>query len=317
VIVGTLICSVLELDVRTRDPLGGTSSRSTLDDRGGPAGEGPGGGAEADPYHRRGSPRYAPDVEPFPFRSALVTGASSGIGEAMAVALAEAGVTTFVAARRRDRLDALAAAHRGVRPVTADLLDPNDLRRVTDLITEYDIDLVVNNAGFGTTGRFDRLDPDRLEREIRLNVTALTRLSHAALAVMIPRRRGWLLNVSSVASFQPAPRLAVYAATKAYVTSLSESLHEEAKPSGVHVTALCPGLTKTEFQTVSNTSSYADRFPDAAWTDPDLVVRTGLSAVVANRALAVPGLQYRAMSAVVNVTPRWVKRLVSAKVQRG
>ena len=133
---------------------------------------------------------------------------------------------------------------------------------------------------------------------------------------MIPRRRGWLLNVSSVASFQPAPQLAVYAATKAYVTSLTESLHEEARGAGVHVTALCPGLTKTEFQRVSNTEQYADDFPSFVWTSPIQVVRTGLNDVIANRTLSVPGVQYRAMTAAANVTPRWVKRRISALVQR-
>ena len=102
------------------------------------------------------------------------------------------------------------------------------------------IDLLVNNAGFGTSGAFHELDPDRLDDEIAVNVRALTRLSRAALGVMVPRGRGFLLNVSSVASFQPAPRLAVYAATKAYVTNLTESLHEEMRGTGVHVTALCP-----------------------------------------------------------------------------
>ncbi len=134
---------------------------------------------------------------------------------------------------------------------------------------------------------------------------------------MMPRRRGWLLNVSSIASFQPAPHLAVYAATKAYVTSLTESLHEEAKPHGVHVTALCPGLTRTEFQSVSNTEQYADNFPNIAWTSPDQVADEGLDGVVANHALAVPGIQYKLMTAATSVTPRWLRRRVSSMVQRG
>jgi short-subunit dehydrogenase len=134
---------------------------------------------------------------------------------------------------------------------------------------------------------------------------------------MVPRGRGWLLNLSSVASFQPAPQLAVYAATKAYVTSLTESLHEEVKSHGVHVTALCPGLTKTEFQSVSNTERYAHDFPAIAWTSPDQVVDEGLDAVIANRTIAVPGVQYKLMSAAANVTPRWMRRRLSAMVQRG
>jgi uncharacterized protein len=254
----------------------------------------------------------------YPFRTALVTGASSGIGEVIASMLAEAGVATVVVARRADRLHAFADRYPGTEVVVADLNDPAGLDRVAERIADptRPIDLLVNNAGFGSSGMFHELDPDRLDLEIGLNVAALTRLSHAALAAMVPRRRGWLLNVSSIAGFQPAPRLAVYAATKAYVTSLTESLHEEVGDAGVHVTALCPGLTKTEFQSVSNTANYADRFPGLVWTGPEQVARTGLDGVVANRTIAVPGLQYQVMSTVTNMTPRWLRRRVSSLVQR-
>jgi uncharacterized protein len=259
----------------------------------------------------------------YPFSSALVTGASSGIGEVMVGLLAEAGVPTVAVARRRDRLDALAGRHDGlVEVLVADLVAADGQRAVAERLAGDDrstggpIDLVVNNAGFGTNGSFHELDPDRLADEIELNVAALTRLSHAALAAMIGRRRGWLLNVSSVASFQPAPQLAVYAATKAYVTSLSESLHEEAKPHGVHVTALCPGLTKTEFQRVSNTERYADQFPGIAWTSPQQVAETGLRDVAANKAVSIPGVQYQAISAITNSLPRGLRRWASARVQR-
>lgn len=255
----------------------------------------------------------------YPFRTALVTGASSGIGEVMATMLAEAGVATTVVARRADRLHALADRHDHVDVLVADLTDAADLAAVADRLADpaRPVELVVNNAGFGTNGDFHEIDPDRLAAEIDLNIAALTRLSHAALAAMVPRRRGWLLNVSSFAGFQPAPRLAVYAATKAYVTSFTESLHEEARAHGVHVTALCPGLTKTEFQSVSNTATYADRFHDFTWTRPETVARTGLDGVVANRTIAVPGMQYQLLSALTNVSPRWLRRKVSSLVQRG
>ncbi len=255
----------------------------------------------------------------YPFSSALVTGASSGIGEAIVVELARAGVPTVVVARRDDRLERLAARHPGVIEVlAADLTTAAGQQSVVDRIAESGrrIDLVVNNAGFGTNGMFHVIDVDRLAEEIELNVAALTRLSHAALAAMLPRRRGWLLNVSSVASFQPAPQLAVYAATKAYVTSLTESLHEEARGTGVHVSALCPGLTKTEFQRVSNTQRYADRYPGFMWTSPQMVARTGLSAVVANKTLAIPGGLYKVIAGATNAMPRSVARRVSALVQR-
>jgi uncharacterized protein len=254
----------------------------------------------------------------YPFTSALVTGASSGIGAEMARLLGEAGVPTVLVARRVDRLREIADRHDRFEVLEADLGTAEGRAATVERITSEDepIDLVVNNAGFGTSGSFHTLDPERLAEEIEVNVAALTRLSHAALSTMLPRGRGWLLNVSSFAGFQSAPNLAVYAATKAYVTSFSESLHEEAQGSGVHVTALCPGLTRTEFQSVSNTQHYSRDYPEMAWTSVDDVARTGLADVVSNKALSVPGAQYKVMTALTNVTPRWIRRKVSARVRR-
>lgn len=254
----------------------------------------------------------------YPFTSALVTGASSGIGEAMVRRLAAAGVPQVIVARRTDRLDELAAAHNGIEVLAADLTTDDGLAAVAARIadTGRPVDLVVNNAGFGTSGLFHELDADRLDREIELNVAALTRLSHAALATMVPRGRGFLLNVSSVASFQPAPKLAVYAATKAYVTSLGESLHQEVRGTGVHVTTLCPGLTRTEFQSVSNSDAYASSYPAFAWMDADAVAADGLADVARNRALSVPGLIYKGMVAATGVTPRSITRRLASLVQR-
>jgi short-subunit dehydrogenase len=254
----------------------------------------------------------------YPFQRALVTGASSGIGEAIVRELATAGVPVVVIARREDRLKQLHTELEGIEVLSVDLTDHDGLERVAARIGAEDepIDLVVNNAGFGTSGLFHELDVDRSAREIGLNVTALTRLSHAALATMVPRGSGWLINVSSVTSFQPAPGLAVYAATKAYVTNLTESLHEEAKRSGVHVTALCPGLVRTEFQSVSNADTYATRYPEMAWTAADEVARTALADVVKGKALCVPGMLYKGMVATSGVTPRGLLRRLSGVVQR-
>jgi short-subunit dehydrogenase len=254
----------------------------------------------------------------WPFRSALVTGASSGIGACIAEMLAEADVPVVVVARRADRLQSLADRFSNVEVLAADLGDPDGLAMVEARVRETDrpVDLVVNNAGFGTSGRFHHADVDRLSAEVSLNVTALTRLSHAAMSVMAPRGRGYLLNVSSMVSFQPAPLLAVYTATKAYVTSLSESLHEEARGSGVHVTALCPGLTKTEFQRVSSSESYAGQYPRVMWTKVETVARTGLDGVARGRALAIPGWQYKTMGLAVGLLPRRVLRRASGLVQR-
>ncbi len=254
----------------------------------------------------------------YPFASALITGASSGIGEAMVRLLGDAGVPQVIVARRVDRLEKLAATYSDVEVLAADLSTAKGVAAVVARVTDAHrpLDLVVNNAGFGTSGDFHTLDPERLADEIAVNITALTRISRAALGVMVPRGRGYLLNVSSVASFQPAPRLAVYAATKAYVTSLTESLHEEARGTGVHVTALCPGLTRTEFQSVSSTDSYADHYPSFAWMSATEVAETGLGDVAKDRALSIPGLLYKGMVAASNVTPRGLLRRASALVQR-
>ena len=258
-------------------------------------------------------------ADSYPFTSALVTGASSGIGEAMVQILGEAGIPQVIVARRVDRLMELADRYDDVEVLAEDLTTSEGVdavvRRVTD--TDRPVDLVVNNAGFGTSGEFHLLDADRMRDEIALNVMALTLISRAALGVMVPRRRGFLLNVSSVAGFQPAPKLAVYAATKAYVTSLSESLHEELRGTGVHVTALCPGLTRTEFQSVSNTDSYASRYPSFAWMSAADVAEAALRDVAKGRALSVPGALYKTMVAASSVAPRGLARRLAGLVQRG
>jgi short-subunit dehydrogenase len=258
-------------------------------------------------------------VARYPFASALVTGASSGIGEEFTRKLRASGVSVVVVARRADRLAALAAELGDVEVLPADLSKVSGQQRVAARIADArrPVDLVVNNAGFGSSGPVHELDPSRLADEIAVNCAALTRLSHAAAAAMVPRRRGWLLNVSSMASFQPAPRLAVYAATKAFVTSLTESLHEELAPFGIHVTALCPGLTPTEFQSVSNPDSSLWRVPGFVWTSASEVVATGLGDVVRNRTLSVPGPLYRLAAAGAAVTPRFVLRRMAGLVQRG
>ena len=258
-------------------------------------------------------------ADTYPFTSALITGASSGIGLAMAEHLGRAGIPQVVVARRIDRLDELAAKYPGVEVLAADLTSLDGLNLVAARVVDEDhpIDLVVNNAGFGTSGEFHELDSQRLDKEVALNIAALTRISRAALGVMVPRGRGYLLNVSSVAGFQPAPRLAVYAATKAYVTSLSESLYEEVRGRGVHVTALCPGLTHTEFQSVSRTDSYSDQFPSFVWMSADDVAETGLRDVAKGRPLSIPGALNKTIVAASGITPNGLARRVAALVQRG
>ena len=254
-----------------------------------------------------------------PFTHALVTGASSGIGASIAHKLGKAGVGMVLVARRKDRLDAIAALYPNVEVLVADLttqagLDAVITRLRSDSLTQ--IDLVVNNAGFGTSGAFADADPLRLSNEISLNVNALTRISHEAVRLMRPRGRGYVLNVSSIASFQPGPDLAVYAATKAFVTSLTEAMHEELRGSGIRVTALCPGLTHTEFQSISNTSGLESKFPDFAWMSADDVARDGLRAAAEGKAICVPGLVNKSLATVSTFTPRGLARRIAGLATR-
>jgi uncharacterized protein len=246
----------------------------------------------------------------YPFRSALVTGASSGIGEAMVRRMAGDGVATVVVARRASRLDALASELPGVEVLAADLTDDDDLAAVARRASDpaQPIDLLVNNAGFGTSGLIADIEPARLADEVRLNVLALTTLTRAVLPTMIERRRGWVLNVSSMAGFQPIPTLGVYAATKAYVTSFTEALHEELRGTGVRATVLCPGLTRTEFVEVSRGEQASARYPSMAWMSADHVAAEGLRDAARGRAVSVPGLQNRLLATTSGFVPRGVKR---------
>ena len=251
----------------------------------------------------------------YPFTCALVTGASSGIGQEVAVQLGMSGVPLVVVARRADRLEALAARFKNVEVIVADLSTTDGVAQVEARIVDSSktpIDLLVNNAGFGSSGLMHEVDLDRLSREIHVNILALTRLSHAAINAMVPNGRGYLLNVSSVASFQPSPRLAVYSATKAYVTSLSGALHEELRGTGVRVTALCPGLTRTEFQNISSMEQVAREFPDFAWLETKDVACAGLRDVARGRALSVPGAFYKGLVTVSDFAPRSLVRRISS-----
>lgn len=253
------------------------------------------------------------------YHTALVTGASSGIGESFARALAARGTDLVIVARRTDRLNALAEElrerHRNqVEVLTADLTDPDQLRTVEQRVADPDrpIELLVNNAGFGTSGPFAESPIERELAEIDLNVVALVRLTHAALPGMIRRGHGGILNVSSLACYTPAPGTATYSATKAYVTCFSESLHAEVKSKGVHVTVLLPGFTRTEFQRAAGVD--ATGMPKFAWLSADEVALAGLNAVAAGRAVCVPGVQYKAVAPVARMAPRALVRAVVGRV---
>lgn len=253
------------------------------------------------------------------YRSALITGASSGIGETIARAAARRGADLVLVARRAELLEKLAVELRGryrikAEVLAADLTDAAQRGPVEERLgdPERPIELLVNNAGFGSAGVFTRLPVEQEQAEIELNVVALVRLTHAALPGMVKRRHGGVLNVSSMAGFTPAPGNATYSATKAYVTSFSESLHAEMKSAGVHVTALCPGFTRTGFQAVSGTDTGG--VPDFAWLSREEVAIVGLDAVSAGRAVCVPGLQYKATIPALKLAPRALLRSLASAV---
>ncbi len=251
-----------------------------------------------------------------------MTGASSGIGAAFVSLLAEAAVPVVAVARRTDRLAALALRHPGIEVLAADLHDVADRARVAARIAapELPIDLVINNAGFGAGGRFVDVPLDEQLAEIDLNVSALVALSHAALQAATARGRGWLLNVSSVAGFVPAPDAAVYAATKAFVTSFSDALAQEAALSGVVVTALCPGLTRSEFHERATRHSgrpgLGSIAPSWAWMTSEQVARAGLVAVAKGRAVVVPGALNRVLVGGARLLPGPVRRAAANAARR-
>ena len=249
---------------------------------------------------------------------ALITGASAGIGLEFAKRLAERGYDLILTARRRDRLDDLAtrlrAEHGGIRVeiVVADLSDAEAPERIAAAAGRLamHVDLLVNNAGFGTHGRFETLPPERERGEIAVNVDAVVALTHAFLPAMLERGHGGVINVASTAAFQPVPYMAVYGATKAFVRSFSEALHEEVRARGVRVVALCPGPTATEF---FDTSVAAPRGPIRNVRD---VVTSGLRAYDTGTPVRIDGASNRLVIALSNLIPRrWTAR-ITARIMR-
>jgi short-subunit dehydrogenase len=240
---------------------------------------------------------------------ALITGASSGIGEAIADELARRGHDLVLTARSRPALESLArrlaAAHRiNTTVIDTDLAQPDAPQRlVAELVgRSLSPDVLVNNAGFGCNDRFWSAPLRRQLDMIQLNTAALTELTHHLLPPMIQRRRGRVLNVTSIAAFLPGPYQAVYFATKAYVLSFSVALNEELRGSGVSITALCPGPVKTKFADAAGFTN-TKLFDGPATLSPEAVARIGVNAALAGRPIAVAGFINR-----LNV---WGTRLLS------
>jgi short-subunit dehydrogenase len=246
---------------------------------------------------------------------ALVTGASAGLGVEFARQLSKRGHRLVLAARRKERLEEMAAELGNARAAAIDLSKPE---AVTELIADIegageDVDLLINNAGFGLIGRFAELDAKREREMIDLNVGALTDLCRAVAPRMIARKSGGILNVASTAAFQPGPKMAVYFATKAFVLSLSEALHEELKPHGIKVSCLCPGPTRTEFGEVAGFggNSLFDRVAMRA----DDVVRQGLNGLDRTRAVVVTGWLNKLGAASTRFAPRPAARKIAGSIK--
>ena len=253
--------------------------------------------------------------------TALITGASAGLGEGFARSLAAEGHDLILTARRADRLETLAAELRAAHGVTvtifaADLGQPEaPAKLLADIAaTGLTIDTLINNAGFGARGGVAELDGAVQLGMIDLNCRALVALAQGVLPQMIARRSGGILNLASVASFQPGPWMAVYYASKAFVLSFSEALHEEVKDRGVRVAALCPGPTRTEFADVAGLGE-TPLFTRLA-SDPDAVVRDGLAALRANQAVKVSGVMNLMMTEGIRFTPRALARRIAGSLQK-
>ena len=238
---------------------------------------------------------------------ALVTGASSGIGATFARQLARQGYRLILVARRANLLEDLARELGGAETLAADLTVEDDLRRVEARIeAAEDLELVVNNAGFGLAGRFYETPAEGHVRMHQLHVMATMRLSHAALRGMGARGKGALINVSSVASFSQSTGTVSYCATKAWMTNFTEGLHLDLLSAGspVRVQALCPGFTYSEFHDVMGMDR--NRIPKFMWCTAEDVVAASLKGLAKGKVVVIPGRFYRALVCVMRGLPRFV-----------
>lgn len=247
---------------------------------------------------------------------ALITGASAGIGTSYARQLASKGTDLVLVARSEDRLNALAQELIGkhnikVEVLVADLSDRSQLDKVAERAARDDVELVINNAGFGIKQPFVGGTLAAEQNLIDVLVTAVMRITHSALPGMLDRNRGGVINVSSVAGWMTS---GTYSATKSWATTFSESLATLHKDSKVHVMALCPGYTRTEFHTRAEMQT--QRVPNWMWLDVDYVVSKSLSDFAKNKPVSVPGAQYKILSLIAQYLPRPLVRKLSVASRR-
>jgi hypothetical protein len=250
--------------------------------------------------------------------SAVITGASAGIGRELARQLAPRAKLLVLVARRRDRLEELGTELQTKNPALClqirdiDLANLDQAMHLAALLTNEPIDFLINNAGLGDRGTFVTAEPERLHQMLAVNVVALTMLTRALLPAMIEKKRGAILNVSSSAGFLPIRKMAVYAASKAYVSSFSDAIRGEVRKQGIVVSALCPGPVDTEFSSVARRSIVEQPYPSPSFMHVRVedVVRAGLNAIERNKALVVPGLVMKIAMLLVRLTPMAILRRV-------
>ena len=236
---------------------------------------------------------------------------------AFARRLAKDGYGLILVARRRDRLDELARELGGAEVISADLTKDEDLKSIEDRIAACPkLELLVNNAGFGTKGRFFEVPIEGQDAMHRLHVLATLRLTHAALGVMVPRDRGGIIQVSSVAGFAQSPGNTSYCATKAWMNSFTEGLYLDLRSHGSHVVvqSLCPGFTLSEFHDVMGASR--DTVPARLWMLAEDVVDASLTALKRGQLFVIPGRFYQVFSAVRSWIPRRVRAALALRYAR-
>jgi short-subunit dehydrogenase len=261
--------------------------------------------------------------EPSVSSTALVTGASSGIGAAIAKELASRGFSLALTARREERLRTLATdltTEHGVsaEPIACDLLDPAERERLADELRTRGraVEVLVNNAGFGHQADFSPSPRERMVEMVRLNVEAVVDLTSRFLTPMVERGRGSVINIASTAAFQPLPGSAVYAASKSFVLSFSEAIRTELRGSGVTVTAVCPGPVRTEFTDVAGMPGVEDRTPGAVWMSPEDLARHAVDGAARDRRVVVPGAINRATALAGQHSPRAVALPLISRIWR-
>ncbi len=245
---------------------------------------------------------------------ALITGASSGIGEVFARRLSAKGYFVVLVARRKERLEKLAAELGSAEALVADLTRDGDLRAVEERIAAMpNLDFLINNAGFGVQGAFFTSDLEEQDRMHRLHIIATGRLTHAALNRMAARSSGTIINVSSVAGFFSNPYNVSYCSTKAWINGFTEGLYLELKTlhSPVRIQALCPGLTRTEFHDALRMDR--SKIPSFLWMSPESVVDASLRALKRNRLFVIPGRHYRFFLGLYRWFPQSLKHFISLR----